>query len=205
MCEIKQTDKTNKTKTNTNNINKLFASGFSTFIAEIITLPICTIKTVYQNNLTFTVKDTINHIYKQNGYKGFIHAFGPSIFSQILSTSSKYTIYEYIKTIRSTEKNDITNNSLNGMISGILGSIITHPIDVWKNYKQRNQNYIKFIKRNLIRHNLIKPNLIKPNLIKLNFFAFIKNTFYVGYSGSFGKNIILYGSLYRYTKLDISL
>lgn len=174
------------TKQNNTFIKKAYISAFSTFIAEIITLPICTIKTVYQNNPLFTTKQTIQYIYKQNGYKGFIQAFGPSITSQILSTSSKFTFYETLKHYRSTEKHDLLNNSLNGILSGVFGSVITHPFDIWRNYKQRNLSYIDHIKKNYI-------NLKQKQINKI---YFITQTFYVGYKGSIGKNIVLYGSLF---------
>lgn len=154
--------------------NKLFSTGASSLIAEIITLPICTIKTVYQNN-NLTTKNTIKNIYSQNGIKGFFLASTPAIISQISSTTSKFTIYEYIKNKRNTSKSDILNNSINGGISGVLGSLLTHPIDVWKNFNQRNENYKKF---------LLNKDL---SLIK---------KLYQGYSGSISKNIVLYSCLY---------
>lgn len=154
--------------------NKLISTSCATLIAESITLPICTIKTVYQNNNLTTI-NTIKYIYQQNKIKGFFFASTPAILSQILSTSSKFTIYEYIKNKRNTPKDDIINNSINGGISGILGSLLTHPIDIWKNFNQRNENYINFLQ---------SKNL--PLVKKL----------YSGYSGNISKNIILYSCLY---------
>lgn len=154
--------------------NKLLSTGISTLFAEIITLPICTIKTVYQNNNLNTI-NTINYIYKQNNLKGFFSASTPAIISQIMSTSSKFTIYEYIKNKRNTSKNDIINNSINGGLSGILGSLLTHPIDIWKNFSQRNESYINFLKNK-------NTNLLKK--------------LYNGYTGNIGKNIALYSCLY---------
>lgn len=165
---------------------KITSSAIATLIAEFITIPICTVKTVYQNNPSFTTKQTIQYIYQQNGYKGFVQAFGPSILSQILSTSSKFAFYETIKHYRSTEKNDLLNNSLNGMLGGLLGSIITHPIDIWRNYKQRNQSFVSHIKMN---YNNYAQNKLTP-------LTFVTKTFYAGYRGSLGKNIVLYGSLF---------
>ena len=154
--------------------NKLLSTSFATLIAECATLPICTAKTVYQNNNLTTI-NTIKLIYNQNKIKGFFFASKPAFLSQILSTTSKFTIYEYIKNTRKTSKDDIINNSINGGISGILGSLLTHPIDVWKNFNQRNENYIKFLQNKSI-----------PLIKKL----------YPGYSGNISKNIVLYSSLY---------
>ena len=41
----------------------IFASAFGTFVAEIATIPICTLKTVYQNNSTHTISQSYKSIY----------------------------------------------------------------------------------------------------------------------------------------------
>ena len=78
--------------------SNLVPSLIGTLSAEIITLPICTIKTVYQNNHTHkSIKSTINHIIKNNGYRGFIQASPHAILSQLVSTSTKFSFYHKIK------------------------------------------------------------------------------------------------------------
>lgn len=149
-------------------MENLISSVIGTLCAEIITLPICTVKTVYQNNNTLTIFQTINNIYTNYGYKGFIQAYRPAIFSQIISTSSKYYFYELIKSYRKTKKSDIFNNSINGLVGGIVGSIFSHPVDVWKNYLQRNENF----------------SFTNPKI------------YYQGYSASIYKNAILYSCLF---------
>jgi hypothetical protein len=159
--------------------DKLYCSAVGTLAAEIITLPVCTVKTIYQNNPSHEITDSIQYIYKQNKMMGFFSASKPAIIAQVLSTSSKYTLYEEIKKYRNTNKNDILNNSLNGMTSGILGSLLTHPIDCWKNFNQRNESYSKHLK-----------SLYKSP------FLFITDGMYKGYTGSIGKNIALYSCLF---------
>ena len=123
------------------NEKNLIPSIIGTLTAEILTLPICTIKTVYQNNPTFTFNQTIKHIIQNSGLKGFVQASPPAIISQVISTSTKYSLYNYIKKKRNTETVDLLNNSINGMAGGILGSLFSHPVDVWKNYLQRNERF----------------------------------------------------------------
>jgi hypothetical protein len=166
---------------NNNHFKNILSSAFGTLIAEIVTIPICTLKTVYQNNFQFTIQQTFTHIYNQNkSYRGFFQASGPSIISQIISTSSKYSAYEYIKSVRgNSEKGDIVNNSINGIIGGLMGSIITHPFDLWKNFVQRNESYIHHLRFNSIYKD-----------------RFITRGLYQGYSGSLAKNIVLYASLF---------
>ena len=149
-----------------NKMEHLYASIIGTLTAEILTIPLCTIKTVYQVNNTLNINQTINLIYKKSGYKGFFQASIPAIFSQIVSTSTKYTFYQSLKNARKTESNDIINNSINGMFGAIFGSLFSHPIDVWKNYVQRNekfnlkkcyQGYSASIYKNVVLYSILFP------------------------------------------------
>ena len=162
--------------------SNLVPSLIGTLSAEIITLPICTIKTVYQNNPAHKlIKSTISYIIKNTGYRGFIQASPHSILSQLVSTSTKFSFYHKIKECRQTESNDLISNSLNGLVGGILGSFFSHPIDVWKNYAQRNEYF--------------------------NWKSFNLKVYYQGYSASVYKNGVLYSCLfplydYYKTKFD---
>jgi hypothetical protein len=159
-------------------------SSIATGIAEIITLPICTVKTNYQNSMpsNLSILQTIQTMYKNNGLKIFYSASFPAISSQIISTSSKFVIYKYLDT-----NNIITHNKwANGFISGILSSLITHPIDVFKIHWQMKKN--------------VFCEISKYNLSIL----------YRGYSKSFIKSSIscsiffpLYDTLQRYIENKI--
>jgi hypothetical protein len=157
------------------NFNHIFANSVGVITAEIITLPICTLKTIYQTQLdkTLSIKDTAKKIFKERGLRGYYDAKFSAITSQTLSTVSKYGFYQMIKNYRNTPQNDIFNNSINGCAGGILGSIISHPVDVLKNYNQRGDyNFLKDVKSNPIK------------------------TMYKGYSQTIIKNILLYSSIY---------
>ncbi len=170
----------------TENSKNIINSAFGTFVAEIITLPICTLKTVYQNNSTHTIVQSYKYIYNiHHSYRGFFQASSPAIISQIVSTSSKYSAYEYIKSLRNKNLNQdskeliLFNNSINGILGGLMGSVVTHPFDLWKNFAQRNESYITHLKKN-----------------SNNMRTFIQNGLYQGYTGSIAKNIVLYASLF---------
>lgn len=150
-------------------MDHLISSIIGTGCAEIITLPICTIKTVYQNSDEKKITTIIKQIYNRSGYIGFFQASLPAISSQILSTSTKYYFYNVIKEKRGTDSKDIMSNSINGALGGILGSLFSHPFDVCKNYIQRNEKFN----------------------IKINI-----KTLYQGYSASILKNIVLHSSLF---------
>jgi hypothetical protein len=162
-------------------MDNFIPSAVGTLCAELATLPICTIKTVYQNS-TQTTKpsDVVLQIYRNHaGVRGFFQASVPAVLSQVISTASKYHFYHMFKSIRQTNAEDLVSNSLNGMAGGLLGSVLTHPIDVWKNHIQRGQR-----------------------------FPWQKGMriWYQGYTGSIAKNIVLYSCLfpiYDYYKLRI--
>jgi len=108
-------------------IETIINTSVATGIAEIVTLPICTVKTNYQVYKSNSIKETIISIYNKGGIRSFYTASAP--FGQIISTTSKYTFYEYFR------KND-HEKLTSGIASGILSSLITHPIDVYKVHRQ---------------------------------------------------------------------
>lgn len=151
--------------------SNLFPSLIGTLGAEIITLPICTVKTIYQNNpMHKSIGYTVKNIIETTGYKGFIQASPHAVLSQVISTSTKYTFYHKIKKFRQTDSNDLISNSFNGLVGGILGSFFSHPIDVWKNYVQRNEYF--------------------------NWKSFNPKLYYQGYTASIYKNAVLYSCLF---------
>ena len=157
------------------------SSSIGSACAEVLTLPICTIKTIYQTQQQtnkLTPAQIINNLYKTKGISGFFQASTPAIISQVLSTSSKYYLYHAIKDYRQTADSDIVSNSINGGLGGLGGSLLSHPFDVWKNHLQRGQR-----------------------LLNLHI-----KTLYSGYSGTIAKNILLYSMLfpvYDFYKLHI--
>lgn len=64
------------------------------------------------------------------------------------------------------------------MISGLLGSFITNPFDTCKNFSQRNEIFLSHIKSQNSFGNLVVKGL------------------YPGFSGTIGKNISLYTTLF---------
>ena len=158
------------------------SSSIGSACAEILTLPICTIKTIYQTQQQpnkLTPVQIISNLYQTKGISGFFQASTPAIISQVLSTSSKYYLYHAIKDYRQTADSDIVSNSINGGLGGLGGLVLSHPFDVWKNHLQRGQR-----------------------LLNLQI-----KTLYSGYSGTIAKNILLYSMLfpvYDFYKLHIT-
>jgi hypothetical protein len=123
-----------------NNFNNIINSSIATACAEILTMPICTIKTNYQN--VYNMKDNPSilniskYIYNRGCIKSFYAASLPSISGQVFSTMSKYTLYRYFD---SNPEYPIKNKFLNGMTAGIITSTITHPLDVFKVHLQMDK------------------------------------------------------------------
>jgi hypothetical protein len=105
-------------------------SAIGTCIAEVATLPICTLKTNYQTVNGTTIGGTFRHIWSNYGIKGFYNSSGWAISSQILSTATKYTLYREIEHI-------VPNKFISGGIAGFFGSLLTHPFDVLKMHYQK--------------------------------------------------------------------
>jgi hypothetical protein len=120
----------------------LLYSSVATVVAEISTLPACTIKSVYQNSGSNSITQVTKEIYNKNGLKGFYNASYPAILAQTYSTSSKYVIYRYLENNHDSDHKKESSSALkkmmNGLISGVLTSIITHPMDILKIRMQIN-------------------------------------------------------------------
>lgn len=119
-------------------INNITPSIMATLVAEIVTLPICTVKTNYQNNHN-KINLIIRDIYRQHGILGFYRSSSMSILSQVVSTAIKFNGYEFMKT-------QTDYKVLAGLTAGIFSSLITHPIDVIKIHRQMNQPFYPILK-----------------------------------------------------------
>ena len=115
-----------------------------TAVAEFATLPICAIRTNVQNIYSMKTNASIiavtRDLYNKEGLKSFYRASFPAIFGQIVSTSSKYTLYH---ALNNSSSYPIKNTMINGMTAGIISTIITHPLDVWKVTNQMNKSLFK--------------------------------------------------------------
>ena len=129
-----------------NSLKNMCSAALGTGVAEIMTLPICTIKTNYQNTENMlsnkTIPQVIVDIYKRNGLSAFYKASLPAIFGQMFSTTSKYVLYRYLV---NNPEYPIKNRFINGMTAGIISSLATHPMDVARVHLQMGHNLPKVI------------------------------------------------------------
>lgn len=120
----------------------LLCSALATSIAEFATVPICTMKTVYQTEKQIaSFKGAAKWITEKQGIMGFFRSSPLSISGQVYATCSKYTLYRQFQSIRiGEEKTKLQNKILDSMIANLITSITTHPIDQCKVMIQKHQS-----------------------------------------------------------------
>lgn len=126
-----------------NSSNFIF-SAISVGIAEIITLPISTVRTIYQNTNNTSIRAIVKEIYYEGGIRSFYRAIIPAVSLQICSSASKYTLYRYLE---NSVHPKYSYKFINGMISGIIVSAIMHPIDFIKVHVQMRKPILKTLKQ----------------------------------------------------------
>lgn len=117
------------------------AAGIGTGVAEILTIPVCTIKTVYQtNNTGDNIRKIIRGIYSRYGLIGFCRSGMPAMTGQVMTTVGKYTLYNKLK--------EVSPNTLilNGVVSGLTISTLLQPVDFLRIALQRNIPLIQILK-----------------------------------------------------------
>jgi Mitochondrial carrier protein len=113
------------------------ASATATAFSEIATLPICTLKTNYQNSGSTSIMGTARNLWKTGGISSFYGASFPAIASQVVSMSCKYVLYEYFKTSSmATNRKGNVANIASGMVAGLISTLLTHPLDACKIHLQ---------------------------------------------------------------------
>jgi hypothetical protein len=153
----------------------IIASVIGTSVAEFATLPICTIKTNVQNIHSMNTDTSITHVakelYRKEGLIAFYRSSFPSVFGQIVSSTSKYTLYH---ALNNTPSYPVKNKMVNGMTAGILSTIMTHPLDVWKIHCQMNKSVLHEYKTTglLLFYRGYSKTLLKIGISSSMFFPF---------------------------------
>lgn len=138
--------------------DNIIASSVGAIAAELLTIPICTLRTNYQTkiNYEYSTLNYIKEIYKRNGIKSFYNATWASSCSQISSLTIKYTTYENIKRMRNKNKefpiNNFVENCSISILSSWCASIFHHPFDVARIHTQRGDK----IREHISKHGIIK-------------------------------------------------
>jgi len=156
----------------------LIASVTAGAVAEVMTLPICTVQTVYQTqkNLGNSGREGIvkmtGDLYRTHGLKAFYNASFSAIACQMVSTGSKFTLYKAIQQYRGNQVGDVWNNVLNGGLAGVMSIAFTQPFDVMKNYHQRQLSILPDLRRNpMVLYAGTKQAVTKSALLVASLFS----------------------------------
>jgi hypothetical protein len=165
------------------------SAGLASIPAELLTLPLCTIRLNYFSSVTVNEQGKVFHpqnlwhltkeIHSKRGLHGFFNSSPLAIISQIVSGTSKYSIYEFLKMSFSSEKQNWMMNSFLGATSGVCGVSLTQPIDTLKVMRQYCDGQVTRSYNSILKE-------VFSNPLKL----------WRGSSASLTKNIILYSLLY---------
>ncbi len=123
---------------------KIISSSLSGGISSIITSPIELIKTKMQKDKLYTsAYNLTKDIIKNEGIFSLWKGSQASTYRSILLTASQCTIYDETKTI--LKNNNIFSEGFklhisSSLISGLVTTTITNPIDVIKTYLYTNKN-----------------------------------------------------------------
>lgn len=131
----------------------IIASSIGAVTAELLTIPICTLRTNYQTKIDHSLSTWgyIKNIYARDGIKSFYNATWASSCSQVASLAIKYTAYENIKRIRNNglvSENVFLDNCVNSVASSWIASVFHHPFDVAKVHIQRGDKIKDQINKN---------------------------------------------------------
>lgn len=166
------------------NLDHLTRSAVATAAAELATLPICTVKTWYQNHGADakppSVVDSVKEIYKKSGYWGFVRASIPGTCSQVLSTSSKYFLYKAMD----TGNNELGHKMARGLVSGWISSILTHPLDTCRVHMQKHKPVPRNLKELYSGFSKTISKVGMGSMIYFPLFEYLHETHHMGIASS---------------------
>lgn len=129
-------------------------------IAEVVTLPVCTIKTCYQSRNSRSYVETVKQIYQRGGILDFYRASIPAISAQIFTSAYKITVFNYLRSKIPLEKSQNIYYLIGaGIISSITCLLFTHPLDYFRiSLQVRKQIHLRDIYKGIV------PGLMKNTL-----------------------------------------
>jgi hypothetical protein len=123
---------------------RLVAAMVGGAAGELCTLPICTLRTRYVSDAgraKSTARSLLTGIVREEGFGALFRGAQWAVLSQCVSMGSKFTLFWALKDARGTPTSfalrDIGDNMINGLLSGVAGGMLAHPLDVWKTHRQR--------------------------------------------------------------------
>lgn len=127
----------------------LLYSAIGSTTAEIITYPLCTLKTLHQNVHTKEkhIMSTFQKMLKERGFRGLWQGAMYGASSCLVGATLKYSLYRdfcryFDETYEDQSKTTkVSTRIISGIGSGFISSIISHPFEVIKIHKQENISF----------------------------------------------------------------
>jgi len=130
------------------NINSPYKSLYAGLVSGafeglFIITPTDRIKLYNQQYLNTNFFNTANLIRKKYGFMSLYKGWFSSTLRNSITISTRFMVYEYLK------KNTNNYSMINGFLSGMISSIISHPVDTIKTNIQTNNKHISFYQSTL--------------------------------------------------------
>ena len=97
-------------------------------IAEILTIPLDTIKVRMQLDRSLSIKDTLKILMVEGGMISLFAGLQPALLRQLLYSSSRYGMYPILKNILSGSANSNENTLFVKLLAGLM--LILYVIDL---------------------------------------------------------------------------
>ncbi len=113
-------------------LNNVICSSVGGISGEVLTTPIHTIKSRYQNSNN-SISNVIGSIHK-GGVSGFFVSSKVAIASQVFASTGRYTAYQSLE--HAQPFGSLSNKFTHGLVGGLSTTLITHPLELCKIYLQ---------------------------------------------------------------------
>jgi hypothetical protein len=138
-----------------NNQKRISSAVIGSGTAELATLPICTLKTLYQTSSS-SQKQNIRTVYATKGIRGFYSASVPAVGAQIFASTYKLVLFDVLTTrwsVMSSHPMTDFDIILCGILTSLTCILFTNPLDYFRVSLQVGK---KIVFRNI--YNGIIPN-----------------------------------------------
>lgn len=128
-------------------VRRAVATALSVAVAELVTLPVCTVKTVYmtRDNLRSATHAAAWIWTQGGGLAGFFRASAPAVSAQVLTSTSKLILYRDLQRARAergwTSGSSDADNVACAVAAGLATAVVTHPLDVLRVKLQTHQTH----------------------------------------------------------------
>ena len=112
----------------------LIASALGSLTSSLLKIPLEVLKQGIQADLYTTLSGAISHIYAEEGFAGYYKGAQATLLRDTIWNSSSYMLYEYFILVVGQRYGTVSDRGMMflGAVAGIVGSILTQPLDVAK-------------------------------------------------------------------------